>query len=94
MQGDSSFIAFEEHDYWIIVSTEKLLNFVRRRVSERGNRYVTQKEWKRNPQPFLLYQRDNRKDLITMVPIVDLCFLGKVIAKPEEQRLQQLSVPW
>ena len=76
--GTAKFMVFEEQKYFIIVNREKLKDFVIKNIKDE---FVTQSEWRKNPQPFLKYQRQGRKDVITLVPLIDLCYLGRVVKK-------------
>ena len=65
LKGKANFIALEQQDCYIIVKREDLLNWLRKKII--NTKLV------RNPKDALyrLYQRKNRKDIISMVKIND-----------------------
>ncbi len=74
LYGLADVIAFETRKWWVMVNREDLSQFVDGFL-EGG--YPLQK-----PEPYKLYQREGRRDLLTIVPTVDLLFIAsKVLVK-------------
>ena len=78
IRGKADYIAFEHGQYWIVVKRDTLDKWV---TSHLTNKIVSQDEWRRNPEPYNLYGRAGRQDLITLVPVMDLCYLGRVLKR-------------
>lgn len=70
--GLADYFAFELTKYWIVVSKEKLQDFIKNNVT---------KEWVLKPELYKLYQRKDRKDVLTMVTSYDLCYISDCIIK-------------
>lgn len=85
LAGKAHFIAFDEGDYWIIVWRETLYNHTMKYTL--GN--TSKQEFKRNPVPYRWYTRDGRKDLVTLIPVYDLIYLGRLFRKRHFQAPQQ-----
>jgi hypothetical protein len=64
LKGSANYIVFERNDCWLSVNREELLDFVNEKLKK--NSYATGKT------PYHLYQRDGRKDKITLVPFKDI----------------------
>jgi len=64
--------AFELKNYWIVVDKTSLQELVKESVK---------KEYTPNPQPYKLYQRSGRKDVMTLISSYDLCYLAMSIIK-------------
>ena len=74
LYGDGAdFFAFELEHYWIVVAKEKLQEFIAKKCKDKVR---TAK-----PELYKLYQRTNRKDLITLVTSYDLCYISEKIIK-------------
>lgn len=70
LYGEADYFAFETFDYWVLVSKERLQEFVKTR---------TIKEWVKEKELYKLYQRPNREDVITLVKTIDLCSISDAI---------------
>lgn len=70
LYGEADYFAFETFDYWILVSKERLQEFIKTR---------TIKEWVKDKELYKLYQRPNREDVITLVKTIDLCSISDAI---------------
>lgn len=79
LYGEADFIAFEYDRYWILVPRTRLVRLCEDRLDPLP---MAGRDWSANPQPFKLHRRDGRKDVVTMVPVVDLCWIGTIIQKP------------
>jgi hypothetical protein len=78
LYGEADFFAFEIKDYWIIVGRQELQRFIAEKCRDKI-RAVT-------PEPYKLYQRKERKDIITLVSSYDLCYIcTKIIRKKNEK---------
>ena len=75
LYGDADFFAFELINYWVLVDKTKLQDFIKDRVT---------KEIVKEKIPYKLYQRDGRKDNITIISSFDLMFLAKKVVPKEE----------
>ena len=64
LKGSANYIVFERNDCWLSVNREELLDFVNEKLKK--NSYATGKT------PYHIYQRDGRKDKITLVPFKDI----------------------
>jgi len=64
LKGSANYIVFERNDCWLTVNREELLNFVQEKLKK--NSYATGKK------PYHVYQREGRKDKITLVPFKDI----------------------
>ena len=64
LKGIANYIVFERNDCWLTVNREELLNFVKEKLKK--NSYATGKK------PYHVYQREGRKDKITLVPFKDI----------------------
>jgi len=64
IKGKADFIVFERTSYWLLVNREELLNFVTNKIKENNN--------KKGKGIYMVYQREGRKDKITMVPFQDI----------------------
>jgi hypothetical protein len=74
LYGNADFFAFETNEYWILVSKEHLQDFISKNVSKTKVDSV-------DKCLYCLYNRDKRKDLITMVKTIDLMFISTEIIK-------------
>lgn len=66
LYGEADFFAFELNEYWLIVEKIKLQNFIKSKVI---------KEYMPKPELYRLYRREGRKDSITLVSSIDLCYI-------------------
>ena len=73
--GEADFFAFEIKDYWIVVSKEDLQIFIKENIK---------KERVLKPGLYKLYQRKDRKDLITLVTSYDLCYISTLQIKKQK----------
>jgi hypothetical protein len=73
----TNYFAFETKDYFIMVSKEKLQEFIKEKVT---------KEYVAKPEDSLykLYRRKNRKDVITLVKTIDLIYICSEIIKKND----------
>lgn len=72
LYGDADFFAFELKKYWLIVDKLKLQDFIKETVS---------KEYVEKPELYKFYRRKDRKDVITLVSSIDLCYICKELIK-------------
>jgi DNA-binding Lrp family transcriptional regulator len=63
LYGKADYIAFETRSYWVIVSRQRLQELIE---------YNSPMETSEAPQVYKLYTRSGRKDMITMIPTIDL----------------------
>ena len=70
LYGEADYFAFETFDYWVLVSKERLQEFIKTR---------TIKEWVKEKELYKLYQRPNKQDVIILVKTIDLCFISDAI---------------
>jgi hypothetical protein len=73
LYGEADYFSFETEDYWLIVSKEKLQEFIS--VKCKDKIYVSK------PELYKLYSRANRQDTITLIKTIDLCYLAEKIFK-------------
>jgi hypothetical protein len=73
LYGDADFFAFEIEDYWVMVEKTKLQNFIENKC--RG------KEMGKSKNPYELYQRKNRKDIVVKVKTIDLIYISEKMLK-------------
>jgi hypothetical protein len=73
LYGQANYIVFETRSYWLVVPREDLVNFIDGAV-EKNERSL-------QPEVYKLYQRHERKDLITVVPTVDLLSITETAIK-------------
>jgi hypothetical protein len=71
LYGQADYIAFETRAHWIVVPRKKLVYFVEG-VTENNERSD-------KPAVYKLYQREGRKDLMTVIPTMDLLAISEVI---------------
>jgi hypothetical protein len=77
LYGEADYFAFETNDYWIVVDKLKLQEFIKTKM--------VGKLVGKSKDPYELYQRDNRKDVIVKVKTIDLIYIAtKLIKKYEE----------
>jgi hypothetical protein len=73
LYGEADYIAFETRRYWIVVNRRTLMPYIEAIV---GN-----SEQSLKPAVYRLYQREGRKDLMTVVPTVDLLAISEATIK-------------
>jgi len=76
LYGKADFFAFETNDYWIIVEKTRLQDFIKEKMA--GKKVGKSKD------PYELYQRDNRKDVIVKVKTIDLIYISTRLLKKDE----------
>jgi len=71
LYGEADYIAFETRAHWIVVPRKKLVHFIEGATenNERSDK----------PAVYKLYQREGRKDLMTVIPTMDLLAISEVI---------------
>lgn len=74
LYGKSDYIAFETLNYWVIVETRLLREFIDSVVIN-TELLIDKKE------PYRLYRRRGRLDKLVMVPILDIVYLGFLTKK-------------
>lgn len=81
LYGEADYFAFETEDYWILVDKLKLQDFMRTKM--------TGKKVGKVKDPYELYQRDGRKDVIVKVKTIDLIYISiKIIKKHENTNIE------
>lgn len=73
LYGDADYFAFETNDYWIIVDKMELQKFI-------GDK-CKGKEIEGSKNPYTLYQRTGRQDVIVKVKTLDLFYIATKIIK-------------
>ncbi len=81
LYGKADYFAFETLAYWIILDKLKLQKFIENACKG--------KEVGKSKDPYELYQRDNRKDVIVKVKTLDLVYLSTKMIKKNEQNGSQ-----
>ena len=76
LYGDADIIAFETRKWWILVEREDLVQFVEGILD--GWEVTTLK-----PEPYEIYQREGRQDLLTILPTVDLLSIASQVLVKE-----------
>jgi hypothetical protein len=77
LYGEADYIVFETRAYWIVVKRRTLMPFI--------EGIVENSEQSLKPTVYRLYQRTGRKDLMTVVPTVDLLAISEAtIKKPNK----------
>ncbi len=66
------FFVFETNNYWIVVEKEQLQELIKQKVI---------KEFMPTPTAYKLYQREGRKDIITLVETIDLIYIAECMLK-------------
>ena len=64
IKGKSDYIAFERERIWFIVNREELYKLTLKKLAENGN--------KKGKGKYLIYTRENTKDVITQIPFTDM----------------------
>jgi hypothetical protein len=73
LYGEADYIAFETRAHWIVVKRRTLMPFIEG-LTENSEQSL-------KPAVYRLYQRNGRKDLMTVVPTVDLLAISEEIIK-------------
>lgn len=76
LYGDADYFAFETENYWIIVEKKSLQNFIEEKCKG--------KEVGKKKDPYELYQRDGRKDVVVKVKTIDLMYIATKVIKKNE----------
>lgn len=76
LYGEADYFSFEILDYWIVVKREDLAEFIAKKCAL--------KQWSNRPALYKLYQRNGRKDVITMVKTIDLMYISADIVKKND----------
>lgn len=71
----ADYFAFESERSWIFVKRTKLIEWLNKNLK---------KVEVDDPEPYKLYSRKGRKDVLTLVPTVDLCLIAKRIIEKYE----------
>ena len=71
LYGEADYIAFETRSHWIVVPRKKLVYFIEG-ITENSEQAL-------KPTVYKLYQRNGRKDLMTVIPTMDLLAISEVI---------------
>jgi hypothetical protein len=64
IKGKSDYIAFERERIWLIVNREQLYKLTIQKLADNGN--------KKGKGKYLIYTRENTKDVITQIPFTDM----------------------
>jgi hypothetical protein len=73
LYGEADYIVFETRRYWIVVNRRSLMPYIEG-LTENSEQSL-------KPTVYRLYQRTGRKDLLTVVPTVDLMAISEAIIK-------------
>lgn len=73
LYGKADFFAFELDDYWIVVAKEDLQKLISEKCKEKIR--------VERPELYKLYQRKDRKDLVTLVKSLDLIYISTRLIK-------------
>lgn len=76
LYGGADFFAFELEDYWLMVEKQQLVKFIETKC--KGKAVGSCKD------PYELYQRKDRKDVVVKVKTVDLIFIATKMIKKED----------
>jgi hypothetical protein len=71
LYGDADVIAFETRKWWLLVEREDLVQFV--------EGILIGSDPCEKPEPYRLYQREGRQDLLTILPTVDLLSIASQV---------------
>ena len=77
LYGEADFFAFETEDYWLIVEKKTLQDFIKEKCT--GEEIGSSKD------PYKLYQRKGRKDVIVKVKTIDLIYISTKLLKKNVQ---------
>jgi hypothetical protein len=73
LYGGADFIVFETRRYWIVVKRRTLMFYIEEKTEN--------SEQSLSPSVYKLYQRNGRKDLMTVAPTVDLLAISETTIK-------------
>lgn len=73
LYGKADYIVFETRSWWICVNRAKLAEFI--------EGVIWGEETTEKPEPYKLYRREGRQDLMTVIPTVDLLSLAEDVKK-------------
>lgn len=73
LYGEADYIVFETRRYWIVVNRRSLMPYIEG-LTEGAKRT-------KEPTVYNFYQREGRKDLMTVVPTVDLLAISEATIK-------------
>jgi hypothetical protein len=76
LYGDADYFAFETDFFFILVYKIKLQDWIADKCKA--------KEYSKIPDVYKLYTRPGKKDIITIIPTIDLCYLADRIIKKHE----------
>ena len=76
LKGGANYIVFERNDCWLSVNREELLDFVQEKLKKNS--------YEEGKKPYHIYQREGRKDKITLVPFKDIEYYLKDIIRLEK----------
>lgn len=76
LYGEADFFAFELKDYWVVVDKHDLQRFIADKCKDKIKVV--------KPELYKLYQRKDRKDIITLVTSYDLCYICTKIIKKKK----------
>lgn len=81
LYGQADYFAFETFNYWIIVHKKDLQQFI--------NTFVEKDKIYDTKIPYKLYQRKDRKDLITLISTIDLCSIASSIIRKDAEFIER-----
>lgn len=81
LYGDADFFAFETEDYWIIVDKTRLQDFIEAKT--KGQEISDSKD------PYSLYRRKGRLDIVVKVKTLDLVYIAHQVIKKDEKHNQE-----
>lgn len=77
LYGEADYFAFETEEYWIIVDKKKLQKFIEGKCKG--------KTVGKSRDPYEMYRREGRKDVVVKVKTIDLMFIAtQIIEKKNE----------
>lgn len=76
--GRANYFSFETDDYWVIVGKKELQKFIADKCKT--------KEKSDNPELYKLYNRNGRKDIITLVKTIDLVYIADLMIKKIKEK--------
>lgn len=81
LYGKADYIVFETRNQWIVVD--------RRQLTEYASKATAQARRTPNPQLYQFYQRQGKKDLMTVVPTKDLLAISKQTIKENNNTMSE-----
>lgn len=73
LYGKADLFVFELEEYWVLVDKNVLQEFIHEKIKD--------KKIEKTKNPYTLYQRENRKDIVTKVKTIDLLYLNRMVVK-------------